>query len=95
MRDHDDRDSGFVQCRILLIELRLRTGIRLHLLRESAAMLAGGILCALTAAAVYRSLLPLLPQRPALFAAVGSGAAVYLIRMLLAASGQRKAAKPI
>ena len=90
--------TGLCYAVILLLglrQLRLRTGIRLHLLRESAAMLSGGILCALTAAAVYRHLLPLLPQRPALLAAVGGGAAVYLIRMLLAVSGQRKAAKPV
>lgn len=90
--------TGLCYAVILLLglrRLRLRTGIRLHLLRESAGMLSGGILCAAAAAAVYRHLLPLLPQRLALLAAVGGGAAVYLIRILLAASGQRKAAEPV
>ena len=61
-----------------LRRLRLRTGIRLRLLRRTAGMCFGGILCAAAAYASYGFLLMRLPQRAALLLAVGIGSAVYL-----------------
>ncbi|MBR5362807.1 MAG: polysaccharide biosynthesis protein [Oscillospiraceae bacterium] len=76
--------------------LRLRTGIRLHLLRLTGGMLFGGILCAAAAYAVYGRLLCCVSQRIALLCAVAAGGIVYLLTLLLLRPSpeQKKAAKP-
>lgn len=91
--------TGICYAVILLLALRrmrLRTGIRLRLLRMSAGMLFAGAFCAAAAYTCRMQINSRLPQSAALFISVISGGAVYLFSLLLMRyfSRQNKAAKP-
>lgn len=83
--------TGCCYAVILLLAQRrfhLRTGIRLRLLRMTSGMLLCGVLCALTASAVYQRLAGFLSQRAALLGAVAAGAAVDLLPLLFRRSAE-------
>lgn len=68
---------------LALRRLRLRTGIRLRLLRMSVEMLFGGVLCATSAQFCWTWTQAHFPQRMALLFAIALGGAVYLLWFLL------------
>ena len=85
--------TGLCYALIFLLALRkfrLRTGITPHLLQICSGSLAGGLLCAWTAARTYPRLTAVLPQRTALLCAVAAGGAVYLLTHLLMHCMQKK-----
>lgn len=88
--------TGCCYAVILLLALHrfhLHTGIRLHLLRMTAGLIFGGILCASAAFSAYLHMQRMLPQRLALICSVGIGGAVYLIPALVSGLHPREMRK--